>query len=152
MSLHRQQRRAAWALIAGVVAVGALVLSVWLVGDRAAANLKASEARARTVQAREQAAALLAQNSNLRDGCARAVARDFELYGTNRDLAGYANDAARVWAREGRADVARKYAARAHSAELRMARIKVRLPASDDVGTVTAFCRLLYPAPTPGGG
>lgn len=152
MSPQRHQRRAAWALIAGSVGIVALVLSVWLVGSRATADLKASEARARAEQSREQHAALVAQNSNLRDGCARAVARDFEAYGTNRDLAGYAFDAAKVWARDGRPDVARKYAARGHSAELRMARIKVRLPKGDDVATVTVFCRTLYPVPTPSTG
>jgi hypothetical protein len=152
VSPQRHQRRAAWALVVLALGVVALVFSVWLVGHQATSDLKASEARARAIQSREQHAALVAQNSNLRDGCARAVARDFEAYGTNRDLAGYAFDAAKVWARDGRPDVARKYAARGHSAELRMDRIKVRLPKDDDVATVTVFCRTLYPVPSPSSG
>jgi hypothetical protein len=118
MTPQRAQRRASWAMVAGVVAVAALVLSVWMVGDRAKANLLEESQRAVRQQTRQ-----------LRAGCARGVARDFESMGTNRDLRDFAQDAARARRAEGRVALAHRYRARASSAEFRMRRIRRRLRA-----------------------
>lgn len=144
---RRQHRQMASLIVLLIVSVGALVLSVWLVGRHAANGVRASESRARREQVQRDASARAAQTVTLRAGCARGVARDFELYGTNRDLAGYARDASRVWRANGRRDVARKYAARAQDAEFRMARIGVRLPHGEDAASVRAYCVRLYPDP-----
>lgn len=141
MTPQRAQRRASWAMVAGVVAVAALVLSVWMVGDRAKANLLEESLRA-----------VRQQTQQLRAGCARGVARDFESLGTNRDLRDFARDAARARRAEGRVALARRYRSRASSAEFRMRRIRRRLPAMETGKAVTRFCQALYPEPTPGAG
>lgn len=151
MSPQRQQRRAAWALIAGVIGVAALILSVWLVGANAARDVRESEAKARADQVRSDDAARAQQTTNQRLGCARGVARDFEALGTNRDLRDFARDAAAVRRASGQIEVAHRYAGTARRAEFRMRRIRLRLPAREDVASVVAFCRELFPEPTPSG-
>jgi hypothetical protein len=138
MSPQRAQRRASWALVAGVVAIAALIWSVWLVGDHAADSVRASEAKARAELAHRDESARAKQTALLRTGCGRSVARDFEAWETNRDLQ-----------RLARADGHPLMASRA---EFRMQRIKLRLPEREDAKAVSAFCRDLYPNPTPSGG
>jgi hypothetical protein len=93
VSPQRYQRRASRWLMAMVVAVGALIFAVWLVGDQAARGVRESEAKARTEQAARDTQARAAQTTALRAGCARAVARDSEAWATNRDLRDFARDA-----------------------------------------------------------
>lgn len=150
MSPHARQRRAAWALLAGVVAVVALIVSVWLVGAKAKSDVQSSEARARQAQVRRDAVARRAQTEALRSGCARSVARDFESLGTNRDLRDFARDAARARAASGQLSIARRYRMRASSAEFRMRRIRLRLPVREDDAAITAYCRTLFPDPASG--
>lgn len=123
-------------LLTGVVAILALIVSVWLVGERSASDVRHSEARARD-----------RQSDQLRQGCARGVARDFEALGTNRDLMGFARDAAVARRRDGNEGTAARYEATAARAEVRMARVRLRLPAREDEATVAKFCRDLYPVP-----
>lgn len=151
MSPQRHQQRAAWALVAGVVAIGALILSVWLVGARAADSVHDSEARARQALATKEHEARVAQNESLRRACARGVARDFEAWETNRDLRNFSRDAAVARHASGDHAVARGYDGIARRAERRMARIRLRLPVRENEAAVTAFCRDLYPEPTPAG-
>lgn len=132
-------------MVAGVVAIATLVLSVWLVGDHAASNLRASEAKARQDEAVRVESARAAQTASLRAGCARAVARDFESWETNRDLRSFANDAARARRASGDVAIARRYSQTADRAHFRMMRIRLRLPDGEDGATVAAFCRTLYP-------
>jgi hypothetical protein len=99
-------------------------------------------------QAAAQRSARVEQTTQLREGCARSVAQDFEALGTNRDLAGFARDAATARRSTGDAGIARRYARRARDAEARVATIATRLPASEDPGTVREFCAALFPVPT----
>jgi hypothetical protein len=138
MSPQRAQRRASWAMVAGVVAIAALIWSVWLVGNHAARSVHASEARARAELAHQDQSARMKQTALLRVGCGRSVARDFEAWETNRDLR--------------RIALAAGHRTLASRAEFRMARIKLRLPRREDPASVSAFCRDLYPDPTPSGG
>jgi hypothetical protein len=138
MSPQRAQRRASWAMVAGVVAIAALIWSVWLVGNHAARSVHASEAKARAELARRDDSARAKQTALLRVGCGRSVARDFEAWETNRDLQRLARSMGH-----------RTLASRAG---FRMARIKLRLPDREDAATVSAFCRDLYPEPTPSAG
>jgi hypothetical protein len=101
-------------------------------------SVRASEAKARAELAHRIESARTKQTALLRVGCGRSVARDFEAWETNRDLRRLALAAGH-----------RTLAARA---EFRMARIKLRLPEREDAATVSAFCRDLYPEPTPSGG
>jgi hypothetical protein len=96
-----------------------------------------------------QRSARVEQASQLREGCARSVAQDFEASGTNRDLAGFARDAATARRATGDAGIARRYARRARDAEARVATITARLPTSEDPGTVREFCAALFPVPSP---
>jgi hypothetical protein len=148
VSPQRAHRRAAWALVASAVGVAALIVSVWLVGVEAASGVRESEARARAAQARRDEAVRTAQTQQLRAGCARSAARDFEALGTNRDLRNLAREAAHVRRLSGQVAVARRYAATASRAEFRMIRIRLRLPQREDAAAVTEFCRQLYPEPT----
>jgi hypothetical protein len=152
MSPHRAQRRASWAMVAGVVAIAALIWSVWLVGDHAADSVRASEAKARAELAHRDESARAKQTALLRVGCGRSVARDFEAWETNRDLRRLALDAAHVREQSGELAIARRYRGTASRAEFRMMRIKLRIPEREDPATVSAFCRDLYPEPTPSGG
>jgi hypothetical protein len=88
------------------------------------------------------------ETGQLREGCARGVARDFEAWGTNRDLAGFARDAAAA-RRKTDPGIARRYDRRARDAQARVVTIGARLPASDDPATVREFCAALFPVPTP---
>jgi hypothetical protein len=116
-----------------IVATGALIMAV-------AALLLRQDAA--------QRAARVEQTSQLREDCARSVAQDFEAWGTNRDLAGFARDAAA--ARRGTdPGIARRYDRRARDAQTRVVSIGARLPASSDAGTVRRFCAALFPVPTP---
>jgi hypothetical protein len=135
-------------MVAGVVAIAALIWSVWLVGSRADSSLRASEAKARHDEAVRVEAARALQTASLRSGCGRAVARDFEAWETNRDLRRFALDAAHTRERSGELAIARRYRGTASRAEFRMMRIKLRLPKDEDAATVSAFCRDLYPDPT----
>jgi hypothetical protein len=150
VSPQRYQRRASRWLMAMVVAVGALIFAVWLVGDQAADGVRESEAKARTEQAARDTQARAAQTKALRAGCARGVARDFEAWETNRDLYRFAQAAANVWRSDGRLVVARRYQSTADHARFRMARIRLRLPNREDAATVRAFCVTLYPDPAKG--
>jgi hypothetical protein len=150
MSPQRQQRRAARWFVAMALAVGALILSVWLVGAKAASDIRASELKARTEQAARVERARIIQTASVRAGCARGVARDFEAWETNRDLYRFAQAAANVWRSDGRLVVARRYQSTADHARFRMARIRLRLPNREDAATVRAFCVTLYPDPAKG--
>jgi hypothetical protein len=121
-------------MVAGVVAIAALIWSVWLVGNHAARSVHASEARARAELAHQDQSARTKQTALLRVGCGRSVARDFEAWETNRDLR--------------RIALAAGHRTLASRAEFRMARIKLRLPRHEDPASVSAFCRDLYPDPT----
>jgi hypothetical protein len=96
-----------------------------------------------------QRSARVEQTGQLREGCARSVAQDFEAWGTNRDLAGFARDAASARRSTGDAGIARRYDQRARDAAARVVQIGARLPPSDDPGTVRQFCAALFPVPTP---
>jgi hypothetical protein len=133
-------------MVAGVVAIAALIWSVWLVGDHAADSVRASEAKARAELAHRDESARAKQTALLRTGCGRSVARDFEAWETNRDLQRLARAA------HGRSGDLMAYRGTASRAEFRMQRIKLRLPEREDPATVSAFCRDLYPNPTPSGG
>jgi hypothetical protein len=147
---RRRANRIATRLILGqVFATGVLVVSVGLVGQKAANDIHASEAKARGEQATRVETARVAQTQTLRAGCARGVARDFEALGTNRDLAGFARDAARARRATGDEAIARGYDRRAAAAEARMRRVTLRLPAHEDEASITAFCRVLFPNDSP---
>jgi hypothetical protein len=133
LSPHRVQRQAAVSLMLGVVALIALVVSVWLVGVRSADDLRSA-----------QESGLRAQTRQLQARCAVGIARDFESLDTNRDLRDFASDAAVARRRSGDFDIARRYTQRAQS---RMDRIALRLPASSDPVTVARFCVALFPMP-----
>jgi hypothetical protein len=150
VSPQRYQRRASRWLMAMVVAVGALIFAVWLVGDQAARGVRESEAKARTEQAARDTQARAAQTTALRAGCARAVARDSEAWATNRDLRDFARDAEAARRASGDDAVARRYAGIAARAGFRMRRIRLRLPKREDGTAVTAFCVKLYPDPAKG--
>lgn len=137
----RANRTVAKVLVAQVAATVALVVAVVVLGNQTRGSIRAGEEAARA-----------RQTAQLREECARTVARDFEAWGTNRDLAGLASDAAATRRASGDYGAARKYAARAKAAETRVQSIAARLPASRDVATVTVFCRRLYPEPTPDAG
>lgn len=122
-------------LVAQVAATLVLVAGVWMLGAKTKADIRAGESNARK-ELTEQ----------LRNACSRGVARDFEAYDTNRDLAGFAEEAATARAKDGNIKAAAQYRARAASARARMVSIKTRLPASDNVADVLVFCRELYPA------
>jgi len=143
-------RAALWTFLAGVLGVVALIVSVWMVGERAADSIRASEAKARSEEATRVLKARVEQTQTLRAGCARAVARDYEAWETNRDLRDFARDAAVARRASGDHGVARGYDATARRAERRMDRIRVRLPAREDAATISAFCRVLYPEPPVG--
>jgi hypothetical protein len=136
LSPHRVQRQAAVSLMLGVVALIALVVSVWLVGVRSADDLRSA-----------QESGLRAQTRQLQARCAVGIARDFESLDTNRDLRDFASDAAVARRRSGDFDIARRYTQRAQSAQSRMDRIALRLPASSDPVTVARFCVALFPMP-----
>lgn len=91
------------------------------------------------------------QTEQLRAGCARGIARDFESYGTNQDLADFAADAAAQKDKDGQHVVATKYRAKEASARARMANIQTRLPVHNDVASITMFCRTLYVTPEDNG-
>jgi hypothetical protein len=134
-------------MLAGVVAIGALVVSVWLVGENAKTDLRASEAKARAQDRSATQARLRAQNVLIREGCARSVARDFEAFDTNRDLRDFARDAMRARRASGDEAIARRYERTAASASFRMRRIAQRLPDREDDAAVAEWCRRLYPEP-----
>jgi hypothetical protein len=134
-------------MLLGMVAIVVLIFSVWLVGAKAASNVRDSEARARIEQAHRDDVARQKQTASLRAGCARGVARDFESWETNRDLRRLALDAAAARRAEGNIRIARRYATTASRAGFRMDRIKLRLPRREDDATIAAFCRSLYPDP-----
>jgi hypothetical protein len=142
------QRAAAWTLIGVVVAIGALILSVWLVGENAKQDLRASEAQERAADRERTLLALRTQSVLVRSGCARAVDRDFEALETNRDLRDFAQDAMRARRSSGDFAVARRYEATAASATFRMRRIKARLPDREDEASIAEWCRRLYPEPS----
>jgi hypothetical protein len=125
-------------LVARVIA-GQIVATAVLVGGVGLVELQ---------QAADQRVARVEQTSQLRDACARSVARDFESWGTNRDLAGFARDAAAA-RRKTDPGISRRYSRRARDAEARVAQVGARLPASSDPGTVRRFCAALFPVPTP---
>lgn len=138
MERRNADRIVARVLIGQVIATAALVVAVMVLGNQTRASIRAGEEAARA-----------RQTAQLRGECARTVARDFEAWGTNRNLAGLASDAAATRRATGDFAAARKYAARQRAAEVRVQSIATRLPASRDVATVTVFCRRLYPEPTP---
>jgi hypothetical protein len=149
VSPQRYQRRASRWLMAMVVAVGALIFAVWLVGDQAARGVRESEAKARTEQAARDTQARAAQTTALRAGCARAVARDSEAWATNRDLRDFARDARRRGARP----VMRGGAAvRGHRGPRRVPDATDTAAPAEARGwaAVTAFCVKLYPDPAKG--
>lgn len=150
MSPQRAQRRMARTLLAGVVGIVALIVSVWLVGAKSASDIRESESKARQEQATRVEAARVVQTASLRAGCARGVARDFEAWGTNRDLRNFAREAAKARHASGDHVVARRYAGIASRAHFRMRRIRLRLPNREDDAAITAFCRTLYPDPAKG--
>jgi hypothetical protein len=133
MPEHRAARIVSRTILWQIVATGALIAAVVLL---------------QLQQAAAQRAARVEQTGQLRDGCARSVAQDFEAWGTNRDLAGFARDAA---AARRRTDpgIARRYDRRARDAAARVITIGARLPASSDAGTIRRFCAALFPVPTP---
>lgn len=119
------------AIVGMTVAVGVLIAGVAILTG----NVRDSERHARAVQTEQ-----------LRAGCARGVARDFESLGTNRDLATFARDAAAARRKDGNEAAALKYEATAGRAEVRMGRIMARVPGTEDDAVVAAFCRGLYPS------
>jgi hypothetical protein len=134
-------------MMLGMTAIVVLIFSVWLVGAKAASNVRASEARARIEQAHRDDVVRQKQTSALRAGCARGVARDFESWQTNHDLRRLALDAAAARRAEGNLKVARRYASTASHAGFRMDKIRLRLPKHEDDATIADFCRSLYPDP-----
>jgi hypothetical protein len=128
----RANKLVARLLTAMIVACGAMILAVVVLE----ANLRNSERHAREKQTQQ-----------LRAGCARAVQRDEELWGTNHDLAGFAQDASKAWRDLGNLKVSRKYAARERAAEARMVSVKRRLPDHSDKRSVKQFCLNLYLTP-----
>lgn len=135
-----------WQIIATMV----LIILVIIFASKTASDIRASEAKARAQESVRAEAARTAQTASLRAGCARGVARDFEAFGTNTDLAGFARDAAKTRRVSGDRSAASKYDKRAVSAEARVKRIKLRLPKREDEATIAAFCRQLYPSQAPG--
>lgn len=131
---HRANRMAQRLFVMMISACLAMVLAVLALES----NLRTSEKGARE-----------AQTKQLRAGCARAVQRDEESWGTNRDLAGFAQDAGKARRASGDLKIAKKYVIREHAAEARMASIKRRLPDHGDQKSITQFCLKLYPNPTP---
>lgn len=118
----------------GVVAIVALIVSVWLVGMQAADGVRDSERVARERQTGQQ-----------RAGCVRGVQRDFESWQTNQDLRAFALSAAAARRADKNVRVARRYEAIADRAAARMVTIQTRLPERNDVAAATAFCIRLYP-------
>jgi hypothetical protein len=142
-------RAVSWLFAAMVVALVAFAVAVWQIGEDTASSIRESEGKAREAEARRVERAAAIQTVSVRAGCARAAARDFEAWETNRDLRTFALRAARARRADGDAAVARSYDAISERASRRMARIKVRLPVREDEASVTVFCRELYPEAHP---
>lgn len=123
-------RAVVWQIIATAILIGAVVVL-------------------QRQQAAGQQAARVEQTDQLRLGCRRSTARDFEALGTNRDLAGLARDAARARRTTGDLEIAARYDRRAADAEARVATITARVPSSSDPSAVRRFCTDLFPVPSP---
>lgn len=147
-------------VVAFIIGIVGMVASVALVGVKTASNIKDSESKARRTEAHRVQVAREASVDDLRAGCARSVARDFEALSVNddlKDLAGtlkkFAGDAAEARRGDGNEAKAREYeesARRADSvrraADQRVDSVKIRLPTSQKPSVVAKYCRERFPS------